>query len=898
MSIKYGGVAFGKVQMPRIVIKGTTRTYVRMDLTIINRTAFDHFGKAMMDEQYLEWGISGHINVKLLFVVFKKIYFEKTMQLGGFNKLRDVSITEFDMIHSTKQNIIVNLIVQIMNPCNITISNLGTIQFQVYYKHESLGTISTTETVEMKLGKNVMHLRGHLEPSNIEIANELISRFFTGKPSYISAIAPQNSSTVPLLSPALSGLNLTTILQGPSINLMKSIKIVGMSLIPINNEEVVLSETILVDLLNPLGNNSTLHIVNISLDAAIYWNTLKIGTIKTPPTSVRVVEKNQILVNISSGLHFEDSGKNLATFLEHFLNSEEIKLTFIGKTSAHAIVPIGPVFIQDLVFNNTVVLKGMDGIKNTSIVNFTLPGNADRDGVVIDLYASMYDPSVASFDIGLVEFNVVYDNVVMGVVNVSELIIDHGINTVNMNGIMNPENLDIGSIFFSNYLKGKPSPVSVSGKRTFRDISWMESLIKNMHISTVLPGAKNITLISGVNLESLGLKFRPGELPLMNGTAEAFFNFPNNFLIPWNIFSLKINLLMLVNNSKMLDITIPYIPCDGNNTSKKAVFSIENARVNIQNTSLFEDFLVVLFLHEQVQLKVQGISSGKVATNMGNITIIDVPFSSELSLKGMNHFAPPDITITKVDLNAATKDTLIFVLDLQITNPSSAFLDSGWMALQIYFDDKFIGNGSMPSFAIKLGKNVFHTESTIFVDPSNEVVIRKLLSNYMNGVDQQVIVKGTEDCTHIPYLKKAISLLSTVSAFPGLSERMIEYAHVEFSSHIWEGQVYIEIYMINPFNLDMDIIGIDLDIYDQDTKIGYIRHDLTNDPIQVPAKQKIIAHPVILQLIKIDAKLIETLWTVLPINTKGKVKVILDQAFTFEADYVQDNIPTSFNKPS
>lgn len=69
--------------------------------------------------------------------------------------------------------------------------------------------------------------------------------------------------------------------------------------------------------------------------------------------------------------------------------------------------------------------------------------------------------------------------------------------------------------FFSDYLLGKDSWVTVRGMHVETPITWVQKFIKILELTTVMPGAKSINLIEKLEVNSLALSFQP-----QNGIAS------------------------------------------------------------------------------------------------------------------------------------------------------------------------------------------------------------------------------------------------------------------------------------------------------------------------------------------------------------------------------------------
>jgi len=101
-----------------------------------------------------------------------------------------------------------------------------------------------------------------------------------------------------------------------------------------------------------------------------------------------------------------------------------------------------------------------------------------------------------------------------------------GLTTLNMTGVVRPAPgaLHDMSELFSNYLNGVDTPISVRGEGViFGDgiatPSWLLQAVRNISMSTMLPGVKNLTLTSNLEIVSLNMSFVPPPSAIAAGLA-------------------------------------------------------------------------------------------------------------------------------------------------------------------------------------------------------------------------------------------------------------------------------------------------------------------------------------------------------------------------------------------
>jgi hypothetical protein len=281
--------------------------------------------------------------------------------------------------------------------------SLGDLQFFIQYQGFYMGTLYAVNT-NIYSGANLISMFGSLTPKNMTEAGFLISRYFSGLSSTVSAVSTKNASSIILYDAALSGLELSTVLEGNASALVSSVKFVSLSVLPNDNStgsslffsspsspssftstsgfgsgfysfrdeddysfssednSVILDTVALVTVANPLGNNSPITILNTSLSASLIYEGNIIGSFETPLIPIFNGSSSTIQLEISSIMYLAENGTNFELFLNDFVYSTSISTQLVGNISVYAETAIGVAFLEGLPLNNSVVLNGLQGL--------------------------------------------------------------------------------------------------------------------------------------------------------------------------------------------------------------------------------------------------------------------------------------------------------------------------------------------------------------------------------------------------------------------------------------------------------------------------------------------------------------------------------------------------------
>ena len=232
----------GKLHLPKIKLRsGKVDSEVLMlrnvKLSIQNAEGWARFSERVLQEREVLWRLHGTLDVTLFTFnrgsafSFVRFVLPKTRVratgssrgMAGFsNSTYPASIDTFDIM-DTYATSFQHLRFRLYNPSPFWLLPIGRLAMTMWYQERavSLSPVLTTGNVSVTGGWNAWNLEGPLEPTNVTLLNEMLSRFFSGKSSFVdmtfdvgtSNASSSRSDAMSLYSAGLVGLSIPTTLK-------------------------------------------------------------------------------------------------------------------------------------------------------------------------------------------------------------------------------------------------------------------------------------------------------------------------------------------------------------------------------------------------------------------------------------------------------------------------------------------------------------------------------------------------------------------------------------------------------------------------------------------------------------------------------------------------------------
>jgi hypothetical protein len=267
------------------------------------------------------------------------------------------------------------------------------------------------------------------------------------------------------------------------------------------------------------------------------------------------------------------------------------------------------------------------------------------------------------------------------------------------------------------------------------------------------------------------------------------------------------------------------------------------------------------------------------------------------------------VVVTTVDLTGGEPGKAHFTLSLDLTNPSSAGMLLGRLAMDIWYKDKYIGSGVIPHVLLNVGMNVYTVYATFYQKPDNLAEGRAFLSNFITGNDLNVTLYGIQNGTDILMAQRGFAMVRSPAVILGYSgpegKGIIRYGRLVWSWKILKLIIPVQLSIYNPFNASVGITEAKFTVSHKGTTIGVVNVDLTKDPegpIMLPPRQLSITRALDASIEGFTIDYLKTLFGKINIDVVGTMKILVKNSisdptgFAQYIDYSQNNVPASFQK--
>lgn len=937
-ALEFGGYTVGTFVLPEIAFTGSGgRTPVSSSsvLEIANMTAFSHFSKAMIQQKSVVWQMRGKttVSVPLLFGLKVSIDLSKEITITGLDGLKSLTLEKVSFVNSNATDVILNANVMIRNPSIITIDPIGELSLEVYYQGFYMG-LAKTQPTRLLVGENVIPAAAIIKPTDLNAASDLISNFLSARAVDLTVKSAPEVSSIPLYNAALQGLTVTTtFVQTPPMQLIPAIDVMAMKLVPLSNDSAGMTVRMRATIANPLGPNCPLLVDSIDVNTSLLFNGLSTGQFFA---HTQILEQNATSMEVSASttFHIDRSvlypGTTKTAFsrmLETMENEPLVTVAFYGSANIKANVQaLGDVNLQRLIVSTSTSLKGLNRLKGgTTLTSVAVPGNAPGphgSGLSLIANGSLTNPSVLSMDLGDVDMVMYANGTYMGRVTCHNFGMVPGPNFLSVEGTLKPENLTSAAVFFHNYLTGvdsnvvikgilpnQPSPnanakgdirssIAVRDSQERYNIDWLNDAITALTVEAVVPGRKNYHAIASMVVVDLSMDLTPVDgTPIANGTMKAFYEPPFGF--PFNFINVSIDIDMSFNGTNVAHMLLPWHGLETFPEEKAFQVSVTGLPVHVTNAAQFSQFMLELFLSQHTTAGLTGTADANVDCNLGVVPMSGVPFSNTLFLNGTNRFQTPPVSVADLNLEGGEPGFAFISLQVNITNPSSASLTIGRLVLSLIYNDTYVGNGTIENMVFNKGLNTYAVAGVFVQLESNREASRQFLSQFVQGHALPVALQGTMDSTPIPLLKLAMANLVAPAILPGFDKKLIVFAQLIFElGSILTGQIPAQLTVYNPFDADIAITAVRVNVMYKDGIIAWIDKTLPPDAPIIAKNHAYSVTPVMygkIQGVSID--FFRTLTGTIKVSVNGTMDVSVGTGFTATLDYIQHNISASFKAP-
>ncbi|RKP16986.1 hypothetical protein ROZALSC1DRAFT_31172, partial [Rozella allomycis CSF55] len=514
-------------------------------------------------------------------------------------------------------------------------------------------------------------------------------------------------------------------------------------------------------------------------------------------------------------------------FSRETINRKDVSSSMKGKISVTVMTPIkASLTLNDIPFEKSMTLNGMDGLKEMEILEINLPKDLS-DGIQLEVDARMKNRSPMSMIMGDTYFNVFYQGILTARMTSKDLKMKKGWNKVKMTGQLLPiskENEQIMSKFFSDSMNGIDSNLVVKGVSTDyhgKQIPWLNKTINNLSLSSLAPGMKNFNPISGMEIIEMSIEFVKNDPTLMRVMTKI----KTSYLLP-PTYKFSTNLKYI--DQKMNMITkdgIPYaslkLQSESCNDQGHSVVAslVGDMRINVPNKRYFDEFLENQMKEKSVDFRFTGLSTVHMNTKIGNMIVKDVPLSDTKQMDGMD-ISNQNPLIGEMIMTKGTAEKLFIDTTVKMTNPASVTVSGiGDVNFNLFFNYSNVqvqmGRIKIVNFNMAKGMNQLKVVTELWAGKEDDFQFqpakKQFFSNFALGLKSDVVLKGYNESSTVFAVKNALSKIEMPSFVPG---QIMEITKKSYSFVcLSRARLYASFDLANPFDVPLrlnEIINMEI----------------------------------------------------------------------------------------
>ncbi|KAF9103461.1 hypothetical protein BGX27_010563 [Mortierella sp. AM989] len=509
-----------------------------------------------------------------------------------------------------------------------------------------------------------------------------------------------------------------------------------------------------------------------------------------------------------------------ATFSKEMMTIESFTWTL---TSTVQVKAIGRT-IKNVSLTKTLKMLGMNGFNKVVIDSFEMPGDAPNNtGAYVRLITSMNNPSPIGVKLGTMVLDLSYDGTYLGQVTATEaILIGNSASPIKLEGTLirqtNQTDLNKISILMSTYLSGGSALTSAKGVSVKPDgvtsVSWLSNGLLSLTLNVPMKSPVALNVIRDIKIIDMGMIFNkssPYVPTASSNTVTAGFKLPFNITVGMQNVS---NTMSIVYKNKVLgDInTAVWNQNKSDVPNGLLVFNLPPSPLAIKDDAHdeFDQFVADLTVNPEQPFIVKGFANSVSVTPVGTLQLSDIPFTSEVTMKGLN-FNAIDAAVTNVLVIGGNPDHIVMNQTVALPNPSTLSVTGGSVTLTVYdkVTDQYLGELVISRLNVVPGPNP--TATQFLFHPTNETLRDEFLSLYLIGFNFPLKVVGHKNSTEIVEMQTAMSLVSLGSTAPGLTPppNLITSGTADSNMNTLLGnrQTIVVVGMINPLDTELYVIG-------------------------------------------------------------------------------------------
>jgi len=691
LPIMYKDKVFGQMAMPSLSVKAGQDNVIHLQgavMTITDMDTWNDVMRAMIETETVEWRIAAEVSMSNtdfgLPVVLNGVPFDKSVNLKGLDGMKDLKVLALDMSKSTSEDIVIVLKVCLGNPSNIEILELGDLYFGIHYEGAFMGEATSLKTqVAIPVsgpsqgdckrfsswGYNLLEMSAKIKPADPTKCDDLISKYLGGHGFLATAKAMSPKAvSIPLFNGALQGFEMSVKVQGNVDSLLTGLEIHSMMLTPVDETTATGHISATASIESPLGAWSGLQAQEVDLTMNMSYGSKPIGVVTTGKTTIAdaplIKGSGSLTLSTSIVLTLHEQGAALALMAKDLIKAgsgvnQGIQLEVSGFADIVAAVEAlhHPLSIKGVPVHfpapptgthaalPPITVKGMNGLKGVKLLSYSIPGNVQPDGpfvgestgIILEATASLNNPSTVGMYMDTLETNFKNTNGnILGSMIARRVNLVPGRNVLSLAGKLDPKGsraITATEQFLTNFMKNKVQTVDVVGVDAGDGPSWLTTVANGLTLEASFPGV-------GDGFSALG-----------NVRISAMFLNPIGFKVKLRL-SFKMQMPPTVSTSIIMGVSgtsmtmimnyngdvarVEASPSDGtltyNPSTASAQMVLHWVPLKILNMGKMTS-MTTKMIFGGVNIKFTGQATPTIITNVGPLTLTDIPVSGTTRLE-------------------------------------------------------------------------------------------------------------------------------------------------------------------------------------------------------------------------------------------------------------------------
>ncbi|GJJ75771.1 hypothetical protein EMPS_08129 [Entomortierella parvispora] len=508
--------SIGLISMPTVSATadvGAVLQLVDVPFHVTSSANMGAFVGYSLQAESFDWEVSAtNMTVIAMGAPIPGISMNKTVTLKGFNGLKGLVISKYDLPSNDPDGIHLVLNATLPNPSNVGI-DMGTVQFTNIFEGQNVGFVQTVGLSLQPNAETPVSMEGTLTKQTTEAGLNALGDMFRlalngGSPNLIvkgESVTPA-SGPVSWLTSAFSTLTMNVSLPSlGKINIITGISLKNMTLdftgpnpYSVMTSSSDIEATYYIPFSFPLSITQVAENMNIQLPQGSNVANLQLPLGAATTVSQGLLQttyENQPL-NVNDDAHamFDAFSKVLTT-------GPAVDFYLAGTADTVAETAAGAITIPGIAVSVPSNLTGMNlNAGGASITNVTITGGTS-EYLVINQNVVLQNPSGLTVKVGQVSFDVGYAGNAMGKAVVANMVLVPGTNTLPAVFELAPTNTQVRDAFLSGYIAGATFTLNIAGASDSTTVTSLQEAMASVAMQSSITGVADVLIPEGSHAE-------------------------------------------------------------------------------------------------------------------------------------------------------------------------------------------------------------------------------------------------------------------------------------------------------------------------------------------------------------------------------------------------------------